>query len=171
MKKLLFIFIFVVSLFARDSEYMTYKEYKVTHTEPVYEIVVKRVPIQECWEEDVVVEERVRRHPNHSGGDVGGLLGGIAGGIIGNQIGEGTGKALATVGGAIVGSMIGSDQDRYNPRRSHIETRQRCTTRYKREERRELAGYRNYFRLNGIQKYKFSNRKLDTVRVEIVYNY
>jgi uncharacterized protein YcfJ len=165
MKKIILIFIIAItSLIARDSEVVEYKEYKVTHTEPVYDIVRKRVPYQDCWDEQVMVGSR------GSDGSVGSLIGGIAGGILGNQIGEGGGRTAATVGGAIIGTIVGNEStQRADTRR--VETQQRCATRYKIREARELAGYRNYFTMNGEQKYKFSTKKLDRVRVQVLYSY
>jgi uncharacterized protein YcfJ len=76
-------------------------------------------PRQECWNEQVQVQQR--------GDDYGGaIVGGIAGGILGNQLGHGNGRTAATAVGAITGAMVGdriSSQPGY-----YTQTVQRCRT-------------------------------------------
>jgi hypothetical protein len=76
-------------------------------------------PRQECWNEQVQVQQR--------GGDAGGaIIGGIAGGLLGNQVGHGNGRTAATAVGAITGAMVGermSSQPGY-----YTQNVQRCRT-------------------------------------------
>lgn len=76
-------------------------------------------PRQECWNEQVQVQQR--------GDDTGGaIIGGIAGGLLGNQVGRGNGRAAATAVGAITGAMVGermSSQPGY-----YTQNVQRCRT-------------------------------------------
>ena len=82
-----------------------------------YQIVER--PRQECWNEQVQVQQR--------GDDAGGaIIGGIAGGLLGNQVGHGNGRTAATAVGAITGAMIGermSSQPGY-----YTQNVQRCRT-------------------------------------------
>ncbi len=76
-------------------------------------------PRQECWNEQVQVQQR--------GDDAGGaIIGGIAGGLLGNQVGRGNGRTAATAVGAITGAMVGermSSQPGY-----YTQNVQRCRT-------------------------------------------
>jgi uncharacterized protein YcfJ len=76
-------------------------------------------PRQECWNEQVQVQQR--------GNDAGGvIIGGIAGGLLGNQVGRGNGRTAATAVGAITGAMVGeriSSQPGY-----YTQNVQRCRT-------------------------------------------
>lgn len=76
-------------------------------------------PREECWNEQVQVQQR--------DGDAGGaIIGGIAGGLLGNQIGHGNGRTAATAVGAITGALVGermSSQPGYYTRNV-----QRCRT-------------------------------------------
>ncbi|QYG08902.1 glycine zipper 2TM domain-containing protein [Janthinobacterium sp. PAMC25594] len=76
-------------------------------------------PRQECWNEQVQVQQR--------GYDAGGtIIGGIAGGLLGNQVGHGNGRTAATAVGAITGAMVGermSSQPSYS-----TQSVQRCRT-------------------------------------------
>lgn len=76
-------------------------------------------PRQECWNEQVQVQQR--------GYDAGGtIIGGIAGGLLGNQVGHGNGRTAATAVGAITGAMVGermSSQPSY-----YTQSVQRCRT-------------------------------------------
>jgi hypothetical protein len=76
-------------------------------------------PRQECWNQQVQVQQR--------GDDAGGaIIGGIAGGLLGNQVGHGNGRTAATAVGAITGAMVGermSSQPGY-----YTQNVQRCRT-------------------------------------------
>lgn len=164
MKKFILYILMISSIFARDSEYVKYENYPVLYTEEVYEMVRQRVPYEECWNERVTVGNR------GDNGTGGAIIGGVAGGAIGSTIGEGSGKKAAIIGGAIIGSIAGHNMA-HKPDTRHEEVVRKCTTRYEIKESRELVGYRNYFKIDGVEKYKFSTRKLNYVRVEISYNY
>src|SRR5262249_54888201 len=88
---------------ARAADYTEFAP--VVASVPVYERV--NTPRQECWNENVTVQE------SRSGGSpLGAIVGGIAGGVIGHQIGSGRGNAVATGAGAVAGAVIG---DRVDP--------------------------------------------------------
>ena len=164
MKKIFILLSLLSSLYSRESEIIRYEYYPVVYSEPVYELVRKRLPYRDCWDERVVYGRA------GSSGTGGAVLGGIAGAGVGSTIGQGSGNTAAIIGGAVLGSMMGQSMAQ-RPDTRHEEIVQRCDTRYEIREERELVGYRNYFKIDGVEKYKFSERKLDTIKVEVNYHY
>ncbi|WP_200763234.1 glycine zipper 2TM domain-containing protein [Nitrosophilus alvini] len=171
MKKLIFAVLAIVAtnMFAQSFSYIEYVE--VTRSEPVYRTVVKRIPYQECWDEEVPVAYENRYSDNSD--TVGALIGGVAGGIIGNQVGRGSGKTAATVGGAIIGTLVGKNLASRN--NSYVttgyKTVRRCRTRYEEREERVQKGYRNYAFYNGREIVKFSRRPLRNIKVKVTVTY
>lgn len=148
-------------------------EVKVKRSKPVYKTITKRIPYQECWNEEVPV----RRYNNtyeSSSNPLGVIIGGVAGGILGNQVGGGRGKDLATVGGALIGSFVGHNLSQRNNRResyTSYETQRRCTTRYNTSEKEKFIGYKNVGFYKGKKIVKISNRKLNYIPINIRINY
>ncbi len=134
---------------------------------PVYKsvemsrVVTKRVPYEECWEEEV---------PQESGDDtLGAIIGGAAGGIIGHQVGGGSGKTAATVGGAIIGTLIGKNLAQQSARPGYRLVK-RCRTRYK-ETRERIVEYKNYAKILGRKIVRYSDEPLDYIRVRVTLEY
>lgn len=75
---------------------------KVTRVETVYETIIVKRPVTECWTEQhrVPVAE-----PDHR--VAGSVIGGILGGVVGHQAGRGRGRDVATVAGSLLGAAIG----------------------------------------------------------------
>lgn len=173
MKKI--IAILAAASFALQANAFTVTEkVRVIKSKPIYKTVTKRVPYQECWDEEVPV----RRNYNHysdSHNPLGTLIGGIAGGVIGHQVGKGRGKDIATVGGALIGTMVGHNLSRrgHNNRDSYTtyETRQRCSTRYHKSTEEKFIGYKNIARYKGRKIVKISHRKLHYIPVDITMSY
>ena len=132
MKKFAFlvglVLVFSCSVFARTYSY--YETVTVYKSEPVYKEVTISTSHQECWEEEISVED-----PDKVPG---GIIGRIAGGVLGHQIGGGRGKDVATVAGAIIGTIVGSriadDGTRY-------QTVRKCRTIYDSHREQRLVGY------------------------------
>lgn len=171
MKKLILAFILLfssINIFAASFSYTEYVE--VTRSEPVYRTIIKRIPYQECWDEEVPVE--YDDEGNMIEDNIGPLIGGVAGGIIGHQIGKGSGKTAATIGGAIVGTIVGkslSKKDRYYER--GYKRVRRCRTRYEEHEERIQRGYKNYAFYNGREIVKFSKRPLKRIKIDVTISY
>lgn len=168
MKKfLLALLLFVATdIFAISYSYSEYVD--VVRSEPVFRTVVKRIPYEECWYEEVPVE-----YSNPINDNIGAIIGGVAGGIIGHQIGKGGGKSAATVGGAIIGTLVGknlsSRRDVYADR--GYKRVKRCRTRYEEYEERVQKGYKNYAYYNGREIVKFSKTPLRKIRINITISY
>ena len=170
------VFLILTTLFVSANIYaasFSYTEYvEVSRSEPVYRTIIKRMPYQECWYEEVPVEYEYEK-----GGviedNIGPLIGGVAGGIIGHQIGKGSGKTAATIGGAIVGTIVGKNLSK-TKRREYIQEYKRvrrCRTRYEEHKRRVQRGYRNYAYYNGRKIVKFSKRPLKRIKIDVTVSY
>ena len=176
MKKIIAI-LAIASFALQANAYTVTEKARVIKSKPIYKTVTKRVPYQECWDEEVPVRRRHSSY-NHSSNPLGLIIGGIAGGVIGNQVGKGRGKDLATVGGALIGTMVGHNiskrghnRDNYRNSYREYETRQRCSTRYHETTEEKFVGYKNVAKYKGRKIVKMSNRKLRYIPVNITMNY
>lgn len=171
MKKI--ITILAIASFALQANSFTFTEKaRVFKSKPIYKTVTKRVPYQECWDEEVPVR-RYRNSYSDSQNPIGLIIGGIAGGVIGNQVGKGRGNDLATVGGALIGTMVGHNLSKRGHRDSYTnyETRQRCSTSYHRSTEEKFMGYKNVAKYKGRKIVKISNRKLKYIPIHITTSY
>ena len=164
MKRITFLLSLVLAS-VLNAEVITFTKYvPVRKSVQIERVVVERAPVEECWYEDVPVDERT--------GDetVGAIIGGAAGGILGHQVGRGSGKTAATVGGAIIGTLIGkslAERSRVEPGYKRV---RRCRTRYKERERR-VYEYRNIAYVEGRKIVKYSDRPLREIPVKVTIEY
>ncbi|MEN8170864.1 MAG: glycine zipper 2TM domain-containing protein [Pseudomonadota bacterium] len=114
---------------------------RVSHVEPVIEVVQVPEQQRECWNEEVSGS-----HQRRSGG--GALAGAIIGGVIGHNIGDSRHRRATTAMGTVIGATIGHDASRgsHTPYRY---TEQHCevSTHYVEEE--QINGYRVHYRYKG----------------------
>lgn len=136
-----------------DIEYLP-----VTHSEPIYSTVTKKIPHDVCQDEQVAVQQQ-------TGGNnvAGGLMGAIIGGIIGHQIGGGSGKVAATIGGAAAGTMLGENAGRDT--QTSYQTVRRCYTQYETQTENVITGYMNYAKYRGRDIAKISDQPLTEIKV------
>ena len=104
MKKIIYLALFIIPISLTAESISFADSIAVIKSEPIYRVVTKRTPYQECWDEQVPVSST-----SSNDGTLGALIGGVAGGIIGHQVGGGSGKTAATVGGAIIGTLVGKN--------------------------------------------------------------
>ena len=128
----------------------TYEYADVIETRPVYQIVEISEPMEQCWEEEVVID----RYPSRSGFRTPVLVSTIIGGALGNAVGNGkSNKRISAVVGAMLGHSIGRDivTDRNRSRNAvrDYETVQRCETAYEQFEEERLVGYQVTYFYNG----------------------
>ncbi len=131
----------------------------------VHRVVTKRVPYEECWEEEVPVDEY-----EEGSETLGAIIGGAAGGILGHQVGGGSGKTAATVGGAIIGTLIGKNLAERSHVRPGYKRVKRCRTRYT-EREETIVEYKNYAKVMGRRILKYSDRPLRYIRVDVTLEY
>ncbi len=152
------------ALFAQSFSYT--ESVKVEKSEPVYRTITKRVPYQECWDEEVPVSN------SGNSGNAGALIGGVAGGVLGHQVGKGGGKTAATIGGAILGTIVGKNlSDNSNSNQVEYRKVRRCRTRYNESQETIKSGYKNIAYYNGQKIIKYSSRPLSNIRVNVTISY
>ena len=139
----------------------------VIKSEPVYKVVTKRTPYQECWDEQVPVTS------NNNDDTVGALIGGVAGGILGHQVGGGSGKTAATVGGAIIGTLVGKNlASRGNSgSTTTYKTQRKCVTKYNETEEEKFIGYKNIGNYKGKTIIKYSDHPLQRIKLFVSVSY
>jgi len=166
MKKIIGI-ILILSSFSLMAESIRFNDsIPVIKSEPIYKLVTKRTPYQECWNEQVPVSSR------SNNGNVGALLGGVAGGILGHQVGGGGGKIAATVGGAILGTLVGKNLSNNNGGdTTTYRTQRKCVTKYNESQEESFIGYKNIGNYKGKTIIKYSNYPLNRIRLRIIVNY
>ena len=146
-------------------------EVRVTSSTPTYKTITKRVPYQECWNENVPVQKSSGYTDDFP---IGTIIGGVAGGVIGHQVGGGRGKDLATIGGAIIGSIVGhnfSKRDYRIDSYTTYESQRRCVTKYSENEEEKFIGYKNIAHYKGKRITKISNRRLKYIPITIRIHY
>jgi len=174
MKKI--IAILVLTLISLQAETITIRDkVKVISSEPIYNTITKRIPYEECWDEEIPINHKGSGSNNPNA--VGSIIGGAAGGVLGHQVGKGRGNTAATIGGAIIGTMLGNQyigdgsQNNYQEPYTTYETRKRCTTKYYEDEDRKFIGYKNIAKYKGRTIIKVSRKKLRHIKLNISINY
>lgn len=123
---------------------------QVLSANPIYQVVEVATPQEQCWEEEIAVEQYSRRRA--SGTPV--LVSTVIGGAIGNAVGHNkSNKRVGAVLGAMLGHSIGRDIMRQNaqPEYREYETVQRCKTVYQQHEEERLVGYQVTYLYNGAE--------------------
>jgi len=147
---------------------------EVVRSKPIYRNVVKRVPYQECWNEQVPVNDYYDDGGNTIDNNFGALIGGVAGGILGHQLGGGSGKTAATVGGAIIGTLVGKNLSHTNHRRRYTSgytTKRKCVTKYSETRDTVITRYKNIAYYQGRKIVKFSNKPLRYISIRKIIEY
>ncbi len=117
---------------------------EVVQAEPIYRTVERRLPIENCWTEQVRHE---RQQPRDSGGSyLGPVLGAVIGGGIGNAVGhhkrnQQVGAAVGAVLGATVGHEITRDKTAGGGVDVYYTNERRCDTTYQVEAENRTVGY------------------------------
>jgi uncharacterized protein YcfJ len=120
-----------------------YDTARVVRAEPIYETVKVSRPVEECWTEQVVVDDGRR------GSVAGTIAGGIIGGAVGHQFGRGRGKTALTVAGTLLGASIGHDLTRRPGRAYRVVHQEHCELVEQIEYQEQLVGYRVKYRYKG----------------------
>lgn len=125
---------------------------QVVSAQPIYREVRIEQPRRECWDEQVVYEDR-RSDYWMSNGVAGSLIGAIAGGVAGHQFGKGRGKDAATALGAVIGAGVGqrvANQNRPARRNvQHVGYEEVCTTVVDYQTEQRVEAYDVTYRYGG----------------------
>lgn len=137
----------------------------VIDTQPVYTTVQINTPREECWQEEVVYEDRGRSsHP------LGTVVGGVIGGALGNAVGhKKSNKRVGAVVGAVLGATLGKVIASSNaPSQRRHETLERCKVYQDYREEERLIGYQVRYRYNA-QTYstRMDSDPGDTIKVRL----
>ncbi len=169
MKKSAIISIFIAPFILMAESIQFSDSIPVIKSEPVYKVVTKRTPYQECWDEQVPINSN-----SANDGTIGALIGGVAGGILGHQVGGGGGKTAATVGGAIIGTLVGknlAEKGNNNQPTTTYKTERKCVTKYNETEEEKFVGYKNVGNYKGKTIIKYSNKPLSRIRLFVSVSY
>lgn len=139
---------------------------RVTDVSPIFETVVKSVPVEQCWSERVPVRHADyghRRHHKSHHSATPTLIGAIIGGAIGNELGsKKRNKQIGVAVGGLLGASIGRDigRERAQERRGDYESThgdydreyqlvERCDVNHETYEEKEVVGYNVSYRYKG----------------------
>ncbi|MFT4720614.1 MAG: hypothetical protein ACI9SB_001786 [Candidatus Azotimanducaceae bacterium] len=130
---------------ALAADNVSYGYATVIDSQPVYTTVQINTPREECWQEQVVYEDRRRNsHP------LGTVVGGVIGGALGNAVGHRkSNKRVGAVVGAVLGATLGNVIASSNaPSQRRYETQERCKVYQDSREEERLVGYQVRYRYN-----------------------
>jgi uncharacterized protein YcfJ len=130
---------------ALAADNVSYGYATVIDSQPVYTTVQINTPREECWQEQVVYEDRRRNsHP------LGTVVGGVIGGALGNAVGhKKSNKRVGAVVGAVLGATLGNVIASSNvPSQRRYETQERCNVYQDSREEERLVGYQVRYRYN-----------------------
>ena len=175
MKKLILIFILFTTILLGDSR-VYHKKVDVIKSEPLYKTITKKVPYEECYDQEYEQRVPIHRNSNKRSNNSIGLdtLIGVTGGVVvGNQIGKGNGKVAAKIIGGLLGGAIANgmreDKGHYSNRDDYYyETKsiRKCQTKYDNYDEEVQVGYKNYFLYNGSEIYKITKRPRKHIRIK-----
>lgn len=145
----------------RNSSFIDFA--KVTSVDPVYETVIKSVPVEQCWNERVYDHVSRRSHyRDHRESATPALLGAIIGGALGNELGHRKrNKQIGVAVGSIIGASIGRDigREHHHERHTHAgrdypqsasyKLVERCGIQEEQYEESVISGYEVAYRYRG----------------------
>lgn len=112
----------------------------VLRVDPVYGVVQANVPRQQCYDQQVV-------HQDRGNSTASTILGAVVGGVLGSTIGKGDGRRAATVAGAVAGGAVGNGVSNHGG--SYETTQTNCTMVNTVSEQRQIVGYDVEYRYRG----------------------
>lgn len=141
---------------------------QVTRAEPIYETVVKSVPVEQCWKERVPVRHsdysHRSRHRHYDQSATPTIVGAILGGALGNELGsKKRNKQIGVAVGSLLGASLGRDIGREKQRERYAtreygqghhndvsyELVDRCSVEYEQYKEQALVGYDVSYRYKG----------------------
>lgn len=160
----------VMSVYVSTAQGSEIQTVPVIDAQPVYRIYEKRIPYQECWNEQV---KHVETSSRGSDSYTGTILGGVIGGAIGHAIGhKKRNKQVGAVVGTILGGSIGRDVSNHYDndinRRIYYTTERKCVTRHDIQREERIVGYDVTYEYQGNhQIVRMKTKPGDTIQVRV----
>jgi uncharacterized protein YcfJ len=127
------------------SQNTSYIHAPVVSSEPIVEVVTRKIPHEECHD----VESRVTA-PAGAHSPTPGLLGTAIGGAVGGAAGHDSRYQPLLIGaGALIGASIGTDVAHQRSAQSYYVTRRQCGIDYELRDTERVVGYRVGYRYQG----------------------
>jgi uncharacterized protein YcfJ len=140
-KALLTVLILAASLDARGQS-TSHVDAPVVSSEPIVEVITRRIPHEQCHDAQVKVVESGGTHSPTPG-----LLGAAVGGAVGGAAAQDSRYQPLIIGaGALLGASIGTDIAHQRSAQSYYVTEQRCGIDYELRDTERVVGYRVGYR-------------------------
>lgn len=142
----------ILAVFGLNVQAQTSYEYAdVLASTPIYRIVETSEPREQCWEEEVIVEQRGSRQNSRTPVIVSTILGGAIGNAVGSNKSN---QRVGAVLGAVLGHSIGRDivRTRSGGNQQYVETVERCNTVYEQVQEERLVGYQVTYLYQGQER-------------------
>lgn len=119
----------------------TYVDAPVVNSEPIVEVITRKIPHEECRDEQV----KMVRSADHS--PTPGLVGAAVGGALGGAAGHDSRYQPLIIGaGALLGASIGTDIAHQRSAQSYYVTARHCGIDYELRDSERVVGYRVGYR-------------------------
>ena len=120
----------------------SYYDAPVVESEPIVEVVTRKIPHEQCYEEQVKVVQSGGAHSPTPG-----LLGAVVGGAVGGAAGHDSSYQPLIIGaGALLGASIGTDIAHQRSAQSYYVTERNCGIDYELRDTERVVGYRVGYR-------------------------
>jgi len=142
MKKTLFSALILAASLGAWGQSTSHVDAPVVSSEPIVEVITRRIPHEQCRDEQVKVVDSGATHSPTPG-----LLGAAVGGAVGGAAGQDSRFQPLIIGaGALLGASIGTDIAHQRSARSYYVTEQRCGIDYELRDSERVVGYRVGYR-------------------------
>jgi len=156
----------VLPVTATQAQGSLYIDAPVTQSEPIVEVITRKIPHEYCRNEQVKVVNSGARSATP------GLLGAIVGGVVGGAAGSDSRYQPITAGaGALLGASIGTDVARQQSARACYVDERRCYTEYELRDTERVVGYRVGYQYQGNTFYtRTASAPGNTIRLRVDVN-
>jgi uncharacterized protein YcfJ len=148
-------------LLAQNSSYV---EVPVVSSEPIVEVITRKIPHEQCHDTQVRVDEPASAHSPTPG-----LLGAAVGGAVGGAAGhESRYQPLLIGAGALLGASIGTDVAHQRSAQSYYVTQRHCGVDYELRDTERVVGYRVGYRYqNDVYYMRTETPPGNSIRVRV----
>lgn len=142
----------------------TYIDVPVVSTEPIVEVSTRKIPHEQCRDEQVKVTE-----PGGAHSATPGLVGAAVGGAVGGAAGRDSRYQPLLIGtGALLGASIGTDIAHQHSAQGYYVTQRNCSIDYELRDTERVVGYRVGYRYqDNVHYMRTETPPGDTVRLRV----